>query len=64
MAKRFPAKLFVKVEEDGDTSYFVTADDISEFGIIGETVKVAVYQLVETTFLETTVKTSGAVKKR
>jgi hypothetical protein len=63
MAKRFPAKLFVKIDEDGDESYFVPSVDISDFGVIGETVKVAVYQLVETTFLETTVKTSGTVKK-
>jgi len=31
---------------------------------IGETIRVGVYGLVETTYLETVVKTSGTVKKR
>ena len=62
-AKRFPAKLFVKIEEDGDNSYFVPGGNLIELAEMGETVKVGVYQLVETTFAETIVKTSGTVKK-
>jgi hypothetical protein len=63
MAKRFPAKLFVKIEQDGDTSYFVPASSVDELAEMGETVKIGVYQLAETTYVETIVKTSGTIKK-
>jgi hypothetical protein len=63
MAKKFPAKLFVKIEEDGKTLYFVPADSLNELADMNETIKIGVYQLVETVFAETVVKTSGSVKK-
>lgn len=46
MAKRFPKKLFVKVEES-DPDFFVADDDTVGFVEVGQKVKVAVYQLVE-----------------
>lgn len=63
MAKRFPAKLFVKIEEDGDTSYFVADGNLDALAEMAQTIKIGVYQLVETTFAETVIKTSGTVKK-
>jgi hypothetical protein len=63
MAKRFPAKRFVKVEQDGATSYFVPGHSLDELAVMGETIRIGVYQLAETTYVETIVKTSGTIKK-
>jgi hypothetical protein len=63
MAKRFPAKLFVKIEQDGDNSYFMSGTTLLELAEMGETIRIGVYQLVETTFAETVIKTSGTIKK-
>ena len=44
---QFPQKLFVKVEGDSGTSYFVAAGDPLYLTKTGELVKLGVYQLVE-----------------
>jgi len=63
MAKQLPKKLFVKVETDGDSSYFIADDTIYSMVEMGETIKVGTYQLVETTFAKVVVETSRSVKK-
>ena len=63
MSKQFPKELFVKIEKDDDSYYFVPAAKIDELAEMGETVKIGIYRLVETAFIETVVKTSGIVKK-
>lgn len=53
MAKmQFPKTLFVKVEEDGGTEWFVADDDAVSLAEAGEKIKVARYELVETSSLE------------
>lgn len=61
--KKLPAKLFVKVETDGDNSYFVADDAMYGMVEMGETVKIGTYQLVETTFAKAVVETSKPIKK-
>lgn len=48
MAKKFPKTLYVKVEEDSGTSYFVADEDASILAERSEKVTVATYQLVRT----------------
>ena len=50
MAKRktkYPATLVVKYEEDGDSSYFLSATKIVELAELGEKIEVGVYDLRE-----------------
>ena len=61
--KQFPNRLFVKIEDDGDKSYFVPSTQLYDLAEMGEKIKIGVYQLVETTFAETVVKTSKPIKK-
>lgn len=61
--KRLPAKIFVKVETDGENSYFVADSDLYGMVEMGEKVQIGTYQLVETTFAEAIVKTSNPIKK-
>lgn len=48
MAKKFPKTLYVKIEEDGDTSYFVADADASPLAEQGEKIRIATYELVDT----------------
>ena len=53
---KFDKTIYVKIEDDSDGPYYIankTADNLVE---MGETVKIGVYQLVET------VQASGAAK--
>ncbi len=61
--KKLPKRLFVKIEIDGDNSYFVA--DAEMYGMVemGERVQIGTYQLVETTYAEAIVKTSPPIKK-
>ncbi len=64
--KKFPTKLFVKIENDGDNSYFVAGSVLvcgPRYAQMGETIEIGIYQLVETTYIETVIKTSGTVEK-
>jgi hypothetical protein len=47
MAKQFPKTLFVKVEGKADEEYFVADDNSYVLAEMGETIKIATYQLVE-----------------
>jgi predicted RNase H-like HicB family nuclease len=58
-AKKFPFRLFVKIEQPDDTPYFVAQDDLTGMVEVGETVKVAIYQLVEFGDIEGVIKTRG-----
>ncbi len=44
--KKFPKTLYAKIEDDGDTHYFVATEKMVELAEVGETVKVGVYELV------------------
>jgi hypothetical protein len=63
--KQLPKKLFVKIEHDpnGDTSYFSADAELYALVEKGDKIKIGTYQLVETMFAETVVKTSGPFKK-
>jgi hypothetical protein len=61
--QQFPNRLFVKVEHDGDESYFISNAKLYDLAEMGEKIKIGTYQLVETTFAETVVKTSKPIKK-
>jgi hypothetical protein len=63
MTKRLPAKLFVKIETDSDTSYFVADSEIYSLVEKGEKIQIGTYQLVETTMAEAVVSTSKPVKR-
>lgn len=47
MPKQLPKKLFVKIEKDGSTDYFVADEDAASLVEMGETLKIGTYQLVE-----------------
>ena len=61
---KFPKKLYVKMEKDGDITYPVPAEEMIDIVELGDTVHVGVYELVETTYAVCEVKTSGRVSKR
>ena len=51
---KFPKRLFVKHEEDRDTTYLVAAEDCDELaGDVGGVIPVGVYELVNTAKLAT-----------
>lgn len=52
MAKKFPKKLFVKIEADGDTEYCVPGESLEQLAEMGEKIRIGVYQLVETGYVE------------
>jgi hypothetical protein len=56
--KTLPKKLYVKVEQDGDISYFVADAAIDPLVEMNDRVKVGVYELVETYIC------TGEVKKK
>lgn len=46
--KKFPKKLFVKIEDGGTgPEYFNPAEDVADLMEVGQKSKIAVYQLVE-----------------
>lgn len=60
MAKQtFPKTLFVKTEKDGSTSYFVADEDAASLVEMGESIKIATYQLIEIQSAEGVAKFSG-----
>lgn len=48
MAKQFPTKLFVKIEKESNTEYFVADESAAALVEMNDTMKIATYQLVET----------------
>jgi hypothetical protein len=47
MAKAFPKTLYVKAEKDGGVEYFSSDASAAALVEMGQTIKVATYQLVE-----------------
>lgn len=56
--KAFPKTLYVKTEADSGTEYFVVDGDAYNLVEMGQKVKIAVYQLVETQIGEGVAKLS------
>lgn len=48
MAKKLPKVLYVKVEQDGDSHYFVADENVYNLGEMGEKIKIGTYKLVDT----------------
>jgi len=46
MSKRLPKTLYVKIEKDGDLSYFTADASTDGMVAVGEQVEVGVYELV------------------
>lgn len=63
MTRKLPAKLFVKIETDGDISYFTADKELYSLVEKGEKVEIGTYQLVETTMAEAMVSTSRPIKR-
>lgn len=58
--KKFPLRLFVKIEQHrDDPAYFVAQDDLTNMVEVGESVKIAIYQLIEFGDIEGVVKARG-----
>lgn len=55
MAKKFPKTLFVRVRSD-DTEWFQADEDANSFVDMGDKIKVARYELIETFTAEGVVK--------
>lgn len=53
MSQKFPEVIYVKQEEDGDSSFLVADDDFAGLAEMGEAVPVAVYRLESTGILVT-----------
>lgn len=47
MAKKFPKTIYVKIESGDPAEYFIADEDANSLVEMGETVKIASYQLVE-----------------
>ena len=60
---KFPKVLFVKQEEDGDTTYHVPSENLVDLAEKDEKVHIGVYELRETSYVECELKTSGTIKK-
>ena len=52
MPKALPKKLFVKIEKDSNTEYFIADADAASLVEMGQKIKIGVYQLVEITNAE------------
>jgi hypothetical protein len=55
---KFPKTLYMRTEDDGNAHYFIAAEDLDDHAVIGEKVKVGIYELVETVRLTTLLETS------
>lgn len=64
MAKKFPKKLFVKIDTDTDTEYFVADEGIDGMVEVGQKVQIALYQLVEVNTAEGLVKVHPPARRR
>lgn len=62
--KNFPKTLHVKVEKDSGTEYFVADANASTLVEMGEKIKIATYQLVETRTAEGVASLSKPVRSR
>lgn len=61
--KSLPKTLFVKIEQDGGTTYFTADTEMYGMVEMGQKVQIGKYQLVETTDAEAVVKTSPPRKR-
>lgn len=55
---KFPKKLYLKREKDGDSSYLVSHESPDTAIEVGEKVQLGIYKLVATTVAESYVQTS------
>ena len=55
---KLPKTLYVRPEQDHDLNYFVSEPELEAHAVIGEKVKIGVYQLIEVVVLQTVVETS------
>jgi len=49
---KFPKTLYVKAKDDGKQHYFISDQDIETHVVIGEKIKVGIYELKEVVNLE------------
>lgn len=56
MAKKFPKKMFVKIDSDSENDYFIANEDMGGMCDVGERVQIAIYQLVQIDTVEGLVK--------
>ena len=59
MAKKLPKTLYVKIEKDSSTSYFVADEDMYGLAEMGKKIKIGTYQLIEVTNAEVVLKTGN-----
>ena len=52
MAKALPKTLYVKIEKDSTTEYFVADADAYSLVEMGQKIKIGVYKLIETNVAE------------
>lgn len=64
MAKTFPKILFVKIEKDSDTDYFVADANAHWLVEMGERIPVAQYQLVDVRAAKGVAEFGPAARKR
>lgn len=57
---KFPKVLYVKTEQDGDTTYHIPSVNLVDMAEKDERIQIGVYELRETTYVECEVKTSGS----
>lgn len=58
MARKFPKTLFVKIDGNAGEEYFDAHEDMYVLCEKGDKIKIATYQLVETTEAEVVLRTS------
>jgi hypothetical protein len=56
MAKLLPKTLYVKIEPDDESPYFVADESAETLVEMGSTVQIGTYQLVETAYAEAVVQ--------
>jgi hypothetical protein len=54
---KLPKKLYVKMEKEGDVVYPIPVEAIPDLAEIGEKIRIGIYELVDTAFVECEVKT-------
>lgn len=63
MAKTLPKTLYVKIDKDGSTAYFVADADAYSLVEMGQKIKIGVYKLAETNLAEGVAKLTKLTKR-
>jgi hypothetical protein len=61
---KFPKTLYVKMEKDGDITYPMPAEHLIDIAKMGETIRVGIYELRETTYAECQVTCAKSVRRK